>query len=93
MSWSPLLGKHGLTFVQYFALSWLRDGIALNPKDICFQFRHNGGALQSAVEPEMAAAGVDAYASHAHQAVGEPLCLRGGHLAAERNSSSAAAGE
>ena len=46
----PLLEKHGFTFVQYLVLSWLRDGIALNPKDICFQFRHNRGALTRVID-------------------------------------------
>ena len=46
----PLLEKHGFTFVQYVILSWLRDGIALNPKDICFQFRHNSGALTRVID-------------------------------------------
>jgi DNA-binding MarR family transcriptional regulator len=31
-------------------LSWLRDGIALNSKDICFQFRHNSGALTRVID-------------------------------------------
>ena len=55
----PVLEKHGFTFVQYLVLSWLRDGIALNPKDICLLIERNA-TLQSAVEPQMAAAGVDA---------------------------------
>jgi DNA-binding MarR family transcriptional regulator len=46
----PVLEKHGFTFVQYLVLSWLRDGIALNPKDICFQFRHNSGALTRVID-------------------------------------------
>jgi DNA-binding MarR family transcriptional regulator len=46
----PVLEKHGFTFVQYVILSWLRDGIALNPKDICFQFRHNSGALTRVID-------------------------------------------
>jgi DNA-binding MarR family transcriptional regulator len=46
----PVLEQHGFTFVQYVILSWLRDGIALNPKDICFQFRHNSGALTRVID-------------------------------------------
>src|SRR5712671_3494899 len=46
----PVLEKHGFTFVQYLVLPWLRDGIALNPKDICFQFRHNSGALTRVID-------------------------------------------
>jgi DNA-binding MarR family transcriptional regulator len=40
----PLLAQHDLTFAQYFVLMMLRDG-AVNPKDICAQFRHDSGAL------------------------------------------------
>jgi DNA-binding MarR family transcriptional regulator len=46
----PVLEKHGFTFIQYVILSWLRDGIALNPKDICLQFRHNSGALTRVID-------------------------------------------
>jgi DNA-binding MarR family transcriptional regulator len=46
----PVLEMHGFTFVQYVILSWLRDGIALNPRDICFQFRHNSGALTRVID-------------------------------------------
>jgi DNA-binding MarR family transcriptional regulator len=54
----PLLEKHGFTFVQYLVLSWLRDGIALNPKDICFQFRHNSGTLTRVID-QLAERGAD----------------------------------
>jgi DNA-binding MarR family transcriptional regulator len=53
----PVLEKHGFTFVQYVILSWLRDGIALSPKDICFQFRHNSGALTRVID-QLAARGL-----------------------------------
>ena len=53
----PVLEKHGFTFVQYVILSWLRDGFALNPKDICFQFRHNSGALTRVID-QLAARGL-----------------------------------
>ena len=46
----PVLEERGFTFVQYVILSWLRDGIAVNPKDICFQFRHNSGALTRVID-------------------------------------------
>jgi DNA-binding MarR family transcriptional regulator len=46
----PLLAERGYTFVQYVILSWLRDGIAVNPKDICVQFRHNSGALTRVID-------------------------------------------
>ena len=41
----PELAKHGLTFTQYAVLMSVRDRIALNPKDICLQLRHDSGAL------------------------------------------------
>jgi DNA-binding MarR family transcriptional regulator len=46
----PVLEEHGFSFVQYVILSWLRDGIAVNPKDICFQYRHNSGALTRVID-------------------------------------------
>jgi len=44
-SLEPGLAEHGLTFTQYAVLMALRDGIALNPKDICIKLRHDSGAL------------------------------------------------
>jgi DNA-binding MarR family transcriptional regulator len=46
----PVLEKPGLTFIQYLILSWLRDGIALNPKHISVEFRHNSGALTRVID-------------------------------------------
>jgi DNA-binding MarR family transcriptional regulator len=46
----PMLEERGFSFIQYVILSWLRDGIAVNPKDICFQFRHNSGALTRVID-------------------------------------------
>lgn len=46
----PVLEKHGFTFFQYQILAWLRDGIALNPSDICTQYRHNSGALTRVID-------------------------------------------
>src|SRR5712672_652915 len=46
----PVLEERGFSFVQYVILSWLRDGIAVNPKDICAQFRHNSGALTRVID-------------------------------------------
>ena len=46
----PVLEAHGFSFVQYVILAWLREGIALNPKDICAQFRHNSGAMTRVVD-------------------------------------------
>jgi len=46
----PVFEEHGFTFLQYVILAWLRDGIALNPKDICAQYRHNSGALTRVID-------------------------------------------
>ena len=46
----PVLEERGFSFIQYVILSWLRDGIAVNPKDICVQYRHNSGALTRVID-------------------------------------------
>jgi DNA-binding MarR family transcriptional regulator len=46
----PLMEAHGFSFVQYVIMSWLRDGIAVNPKDICAQYRHDSGALTRVID-------------------------------------------
>ena len=46
----PVFEAQGFTFVQYQILAWLRDGIAVNPKDIWAQFRHNSGALTRVID-------------------------------------------
>jgi DNA-binding MarR family transcriptional regulator len=46
----PVLEQHGFTFLQYQILAWLRDGIAVNPRDICSQYRHNSGALTRVID-------------------------------------------
>ena len=46
----PVLEAHGFTMVQYQILAWLRDGIAVNPKDICSLLRHNSGALTRVID-------------------------------------------
>jgi DNA-binding MarR family transcriptional regulator len=46
----PLLEQHGLTYAQYFVLVMLRDSAAVNPKDICLQFRHDSGALTRVID-------------------------------------------
>jgi DNA-binding MarR family transcriptional regulator len=45
-----VFAEHGFTFLQYQILAWLRDGIALNPRDICAQYRHNSGALTRVID-------------------------------------------
>src|SRR6266851_8077066 len=52
----PLLEERGFSFIQYVILVWLRDGLAVNPKDICFQYRHNSGALTRVID-QLAARG------------------------------------
>jgi DNA-binding MarR family transcriptional regulator len=46
----PVLEARGFTFLQYVILAWLRDGIAVNPRDICVQFRHDSGALTRVID-------------------------------------------
>src|SRR6202166_4074885 len=46
----PMLEERGFSFIQYVILSWLRDGIAVNPKDICIQYRHDSGALTRVID-------------------------------------------
>src|SRR6202790_2850799 len=46
----PVFEARGFTFLQYVILSWLRDGIALNPRDICAQYRHDSGALTRVID-------------------------------------------
>jgi DNA-binding MarR family transcriptional regulator len=46
----PVLEARGFTFIQYQILARLRDGIAVNPKDLCAQFRHNSGALTRVID-------------------------------------------
>src|ERR1700676_4894137 len=46
----PVFEARGFTFLQYVILAWLRDGIAVNPRDICVQFLHNSGALTRVID-------------------------------------------
>jgi DNA-binding MarR family transcriptional regulator len=46
----PALVSRGFTLVQYQVLVWLRDGIAVNPKDLCSQFQHDSGALTRVID-------------------------------------------
>jgi len=39
----PVFEARGFTFLQYVILAWLRDGIAVNPRDTLMQFRHDSG--------------------------------------------------
>jgi len=42
--------QQGFSYLQYVILSALRDGIAVNPKDICAQYRHDSGALTRVID-------------------------------------------
>jgi DNA-binding MarR family transcriptional regulator len=46
----PVFEARGFTFIQYVIMSWVRDGIAVNPKDICVQYRHDSGALTRVID-------------------------------------------
>jgi DNA-binding MarR family transcriptional regulator len=42
--------EQGFSYIQYVILSWVRDGLAVNPRDICVQFRHDSGALTRVID-------------------------------------------
>ncbi len=46
----PVLEAHGFSYVQYVILALLRDGIAVHPRDLCAQYRHNSGAMTRVVD-------------------------------------------
>jgi DNA-binding MarR family transcriptional regulator len=46
----PAFEARGFTFLQYVILSWLRDGIAVNPKDIAARYGHDSGALTRVID-------------------------------------------
>jgi DNA-binding MarR family transcriptional regulator len=46
----PVIEQRGFSFIQYVVLSALRDGIAVNPKVICTQYRHDSGALTRIID-------------------------------------------
>lgn len=45
-----VFAEQGISYIQYVILTWLRDGIVVNPKDICVQFRHDSGALTRVID-------------------------------------------
>jgi DNA-binding MarR family transcriptional regulator len=45
-----LFTERGFSFIHYAILTWVRDGIAVNPKDICIQYRHDSGALTRVID-------------------------------------------
>jgi DNA-binding MarR family transcriptional regulator len=46
----PAFERHGFTFIQYVILAWLRDGIPVNPREFCQQYRHDSGALTRVID-------------------------------------------
>src|SRR5580692_187330 len=46
----PMIVQRGFSWIQYVVLAALRDGIAVNPRDICMQFRHDSGALTRVID-------------------------------------------
>src|ERR1700735_4411827 len=46
----PMIEQRGFSWIQYVVLAALRDGIAVNPKAICAQFRHDSGALTRIID-------------------------------------------
>src|ERR1700761_2632374 len=46
----PAFAEHGFTFIQWVVLIRLREGMTLNPKDICGEFRHDSGALTRVID-------------------------------------------
>jgi DNA-binding MarR family transcriptional regulator len=45
-----LFADRGFSFIHYAILTWVRDGIAVNPKEICVQYRHDSGALTRVID-------------------------------------------
>jgi DNA-binding MarR family transcriptional regulator len=45
-----VFAERGFTFIHYVILTWIRDGIAVNPKDICLKYRHDSGALTRVID-------------------------------------------
>ena len=45
-----LFADRGFSFIHYAILTGVRDGIAVNPKDICVQYRHDSGALTRVID-------------------------------------------
>lgn len=45
-----LFAERGFSFIQYVILTWIRDGIAVNPRDICLKYRHDSGALTRVID-------------------------------------------
>src|SRR5579883_589721 len=46
----PQLEARGFSYLQFVILMWLRDGLAVNPKDICLKFHYDSGALTRVID-------------------------------------------
>ena len=46
----PMIEQRGFSWIQYVVLAALRDDIAVNPKAICAQYRHDSGALTRIID-------------------------------------------
>ena len=46
----PAFAEQGFTFTQWKVLMSLRDGLAVNAKDMCAQLRHDSGALTRVID-------------------------------------------
>jgi DNA-binding MarR family transcriptional regulator len=46
----PMLEARGFTYLQFVILIWVRDGIAVNPRDICLKFHYDSGALTRVID-------------------------------------------
>ena len=46
----PALEGQGFTFTQWVILMHLRDGLALNARELCSQLRHDSGALTRVID-------------------------------------------
>ena len=46
----PILEARGFSLVQYTVLAWLREGITVNPREICVQYRHDSGAMTRLID-------------------------------------------
>jgi DNA-binding MarR family transcriptional regulator len=46
----PAIDARGFTFTQWVVLMYLRDGLAINAKEICSQLRHDSGAVTRLID-------------------------------------------
>ena len=46
----PAFAEQSFTFTQWVVMMHLRDGLAINAKDICSQLRHDSGAVTRVID-------------------------------------------